>query len=102
VSESCGDQHQRRLPIRETPDDSCSPPDLLHDSFQAVVLTEGDKPKKNTPKKLRPFLAATRYESFFGRDRVSLETDGVKGYFDPILGRTRLKTRLRRLTALMG
>lgn len=46
-----------------------------------VVLLDRDRPRQQTPKNLRSFFAATRYEQFFGAGKVNYHFGGAKGYF---------------------
>jgi hypothetical protein len=62
-----------------------------------VVLTSDDEPKRNTPKRLRPYFATTRFREFFGPERVAFELGGVERYFQRALARKSLASRLRSL-----
>lgn len=59
-----------------------------------VVLTRGDEPNRNTPKRVRRYFATTRFREFFGPERVSFELGGVGTYFRRAMGRKKLSDRL--------
>ena len=65
-----------------------------------AVLTKDDKPKCIMPKNLRECYAASRYQDFFGKDRVEIRSSGVKGFcrsLPELLPLARPIARLRRL-----
>jgi hypothetical protein len=45
------------------------------------VLVPSDAPTRSTPRRLRPLLPVSRYEAFFGADRVKVSTTGTERWF---------------------
>lgn len=66
------------------------------DARITAVLTDSDRPKRNTPRRLLSAFAATRYLKFFGA-RTRFEFGGVRAYFTTLLGSVPLSARLNRL-----
>lgn len=65
-----------------------------------VVLAEADSPKKEGRNK-RHSATAQRYISFFGLDRVSFDFSGVRGHFQPILGKQAIGAMLGTLKLML-
>ena len=63
------------------------------------VLVPGDAPTRTTPKRLRSLLPVSRYEAFFGPDRVRTSTAGTAGWFQTIMARRSDRLALARLRA---
>ena len=72
------------------------------DARIVVVLTGKDDHSKSTPKHLRRFFPVNRYRSFFGPDRPTFVTSGVRGYFEQVAGITELPERIDAVQRLLA
>ena len=67
-----------------------------------VVLSNSDNTRKRTPLNTHRFYAKSRYEEFFGQDRIEFEFGGVEAFFKKSVrasGPANLVRRLKRKLA---
>ena len=76
---------------------------IRHDAQITAVLTERDAPLSDCPAHIRDKYAASRYRAFFGSEpRVTVRSDGMKGYFRRDIEAKTLADRLANIRNLLS